>query len=90
MVPPLISKPDAAISRNLGEQTRMVLAILMPREAQVLRMRFGIGDASVHTAEEIGRSFALSREQILQIESRALRKLRSPGLAARLRGSTRP
>ena len=65
------------ISNNLAEQTRKVLATLTPREEEkVLRMRFGIGEKSEHTLEEVGQDFSVTRERIRQIEAKALRKLR--------------
>ena len=73
-----ISPADAAISVNLAEQTRKVLATLTPREEKVLRMRFGIGEKSDHTLEEVGLVFAVTRERIRQIEAQALRKLGHP------------
>ena len=66
------------ISVNLAEQTRKVLATLTPREEKVLRMRFGIGEKSDHTLEEVGQDFEVTRERIRQIEAKALRKLRHP------------
>ena len=63
---------------NLAEQTRKVLATLTPREEKVLRMRFGIGEKSDHTLEEVGQDFEVTRERIRQIEAKALRKLRHP------------
>ena len=69
---------DAAISMNLAEQTRKVLATLTPREEKVLRMRFGIGEKADHTLEEVGKDFDVTRERIRQIEAKALRKLRHP------------
>ena len=77
----LISFPDAAISKTLQEQTRVVLATLSPWEEQILRLRFGIGESSGRTLEEISAEVALAREQILKIETQALRKLRHPGPA---------
>ena len=56
----------------------MVLQTLTPREERVLRMRFGIGEASDHTLEEVGQAFQVTRERIRQIEAKALRKLRHP------------
>ena len=79
------SPVDAVISTNLTEQTGRVLKTLTPREEMVLRMRFGVGDGSEHTLEEVGRSFNVTRERIRQIESKALRKLRHPSRAAQLR-----
>ena len=66
---------EAAVSLNLAEQTRKVLATLTPREEKVLRMRFGIGEKADHTLEEVGQDFAVTRERIRQIEAQALRKL---------------
>lgn len=74
----VISPAEAVISRNLAEQTRKVLATLTPREEKVLRMRFGIGEKSDHTLEEVGQDFDVTRERIRQIEAKALRKLRHP------------
>ena len=74
----VISPSDAVISMNLAEQTRKVLATLTPREEKVLRMRFGIGEKSDHTLEEVGQDFEVTRERIRQIEAKALRKLRHP------------
>ncbi|HVT06874.1 MAG TPA: RNA polymerase sigma factor RpoD [Polyangia bacterium] len=79
----IISPADAVISTNLAEQTRKVLATLTPREEKVLRMRFGIGEKSDHTLEEVGQEFDVTRERIRQIEAKALRKLSHP---ARNRG----
>ena len=70
------SPVEAAIRGNLGEQTRKVLATLTPREEQILRMRFGIGQKTDYTLEEVGKQFAVTRERIRQIEAKALRKLR--------------
>jgi RNA polymerase primary sigma factor len=69
---------DAAVKQNLAEHTRRVLATLSPREEKILRMRFGIGEHSDHTLEEISRNFSLTRERIRQIEGQALKKLRHP------------
>ncbi|MFZ2631223.1 MAG: RNA polymerase sigma factor RpoD [Desulfosalsimonadaceae bacterium] len=76
---------DAAISMNLSEQTRKVLATLTPREEKVLRMRFGIGEKADHTLEEVGSDFAVTRERIRQIEAKALRKLRHPTRSRKLK-----
>jgi len=76
---------DAAISLNLAEQTRRVLATLTPREEKVLRMRFGIGEKADHTLEEVGKDFAVTRERIRQIEAKALRKLRHPTRSRQLK-----
>ncbi len=76
---------DAAVSLNLSEQTRKVLATLTPREEKVLRMRFGIGEKADHTLEEVGQDFAVTRERIRQIEAKALRKLRHPTRSRKLK-----
>ncbi len=81
----LVSPAEAVINRNLAEQTRKVLATLTPREEKVLRMRFGIGEKSDHTLEEVGQDFEVTRERIRQIEAKALRKLRHPSRSKRLR-----
>ena len=70
---------------NLAEQTRKVLKTLTPREEKVIKMRFGVGDGSEHTLEEVGQSFAVTRERIRQIEAKALRKLRHPSRSKRLK-----
>ncbi|MGF1510915.1 MAG: RNA polymerase sigma factor RpoD [Myxococcota bacterium] len=80
-----VSPGEAVISMNLAEQTRRVLATLTPREEKVLRMRFGIGEKSDHTLEEVGQDFEVTRERIRQIEAKALRKLRHPSRAKRLK-----
>ena len=76
---------DAAIDFSLAEQTRKILATLTPREEKVLRMRFGIGEKSDHTLEEVGRDFTVTRERIRQIEAKALRKLRHPTRSKKLK-----
>jgi RNA polymerase primary sigma factor len=76
-----LSPADAAMALSLEEQTRKVLATLTPREEQILRLRFGIGEKSDYTLEEVGQRFAVTRERIRQIEAKALRKLRSPNRA---------
>jgi RNA polymerase primary sigma factor len=81
----VISPSDAVISMNLADQTRKVLATLTPREEKVLRMRFGIGEKSDHTLEEVGQDFEVTRERIRQIEAKALRKLRHPSRSKRLK-----
>jgi RNA polymerase primary sigma factor len=81
----VISPIDHVIVANLKEQTNKVLRTLTPREEQVLKMRFGVGDGSEHTLEEVGRSFNVTRERIRQIESKALRKLRHPSRSKKLR-----
>ena len=79
-----VSPADAAMAISLEEQTRKVLATLTPREEQILRMRFGIGERSDFTLEEVGQRFAVTRERIRQIEAKALRKLRNPARAKSL------
>ena len=80
------SPVDAVITLNLKEQTQDVLKTLSSREEQVLKMRFGVGEVtSEHTLEEVGQNFAVTRERIRQIESKALRKLRHPSRSQRLR-----
>ena len=81
----VVSPIDAVIVANLRDQTRRTLKTLTPREEQVLRMRFGVGDGAEHTLEEVGKSFNVTRERIRQIESKALRKLRHPSRAKKLR-----
>jgi RNA polymerase primary sigma factor len=81
----IMSPADAVIAMNLSEQTRKVLATLTPREEKVLRMRFGIGEKSDHTLEEVGQDFFVTRERIRQIEAKALRKLRHPTRCRRLK-----
>ncbi len=66
------------MARSLEGQTRKVLVTLTPREEQILRLRFGIGERSDYTLEEVGQRFAVTRERIRQIEATALRKLRNP------------
>ncbi len=80
-----VSPSEAVMGMNLAEQTRRVLATLTPREEKVLRMRFGIGEKSDHTLEEVGQDFEVTRERIRQIEAKALRKLRHPSRAKRLK-----
>ena len=81
----IISPGEAVVNHNLGEQTRKVLTTLTPREEKVLRMRFGIGEKSDHTLEEVGRDFRVTRERIRQIEAKALRKLRHPSRSKKLK-----
>ena len=76
---------DATININLVEQTRIALGTLTPREEKILRMRFGIGEQSDHTLEEVGKDFFVTRERIRQIETKALRKLRHPSRSRGLR-----
>jgi len=79
------SPSDAVIRMSLREQTRAVLKTLTPREEKVIKLRFGLEDGSEHTLEEVGQSFAVTRERIRQIEAKALRKLRHPSRARKLR-----
>jgi RNA polymerase primary sigma factor len=80
-----VSPSDAAISISLQEQTASLLKTLTPREEKVIKMRFGLEDGSEHTLEEVGHSFAVTRERIRQIEAKALRKLRHPSRSRNLR-----
>jgi RNA polymerase primary sigma factor len=81
----VVSPSDAVINLNLKEQTESVLKTLTPREEKVIKMRFGVGDGSEHTLEEVGQNFAVTRERIRQIEAKALRKLRHPSRSRKLR-----
>ena len=81
----VVNPSEAVINLNMSEQTRKVLATLTPREEKVLRMRFGIGDKSDHTLEQVGQDFSVTRERIRQIEAKALRKLRHPSRSKRLK-----
>jgi RNA polymerase primary sigma factor len=81
----VMSPVEAATVEGLREATREVLATLTPREAKVLRMRFGIDLPTDHTLEEVGKQFDVTRERIRQIEAKALRKLRHPNRSEQLR-----
>jgi RNA polymerase primary sigma factor len=81
----IISPAEAVINLNLKEQTDLVLKSLTPREEKVIKMRFGVGDGSEHTLEEVGQNFAVTRERIRQIEAKALRKLRHPSRSRKLK-----
>jgi RNA polymerase primary sigma factor len=81
----VVSPAEAVINTNLRELTDKVLKTLTPREEKVLKMRFGVGDGSEHTLEEVGQSFTVTRERIRQIESKALRKLRHPSRSKKLK-----
>src|SRR5438876_48171 len=81
----VVSPAEAVINVNLKEQTAHVLRTLTPREEKVIKMRFGLEDGSEHTLEEVGQSFAVTRERIRQIEAKALRKLRHPSRSRKLR-----
>jgi RNA polymerase primary sigma factor len=76
---------ESATTESLRETTHSVLAGLTPREAKVLRMRFGIDMTTDHTLEEVGKQFDVTRERIRQIEAKALRKLRHPSRSEQLR-----
>ena len=80
-----VSPSEAVISLNLKEQTASMLKTLTPREERIIKMRFGLDDGSEHTLEEVGQSFAVTRERIRQIEAKALRKLRHPSRSNKLR-----
>ena len=80
-----VSPSEAVMAMDLTDQTSRLLATLTPREERLLRLRFGIGVNSGQTLEEIGNEFGVTRERIRQIEARALRKLRHPSRAERMR-----
>ena len=81
----VVSPAEAVINVNLKDQTSNVLRTLTAREEKVIKMRFGLEDGSEHTLEEVGQSFAVTRERIRQIEAKALRKLRHPSRSRKLR-----
>jgi RNA polymerase primary sigma factor len=81
----IVSPSDSATFEGLRESTQNILASLTPREAKVLRMRFGIEMNTDHTLEEVGKQFDVTRERIRQIEAKALRKLRHPSRSEQLR-----
>ncbi len=81
----VVSPAEAIIKLNLKEQTAQVLRTLTPREEKIMKMRFGLEDGSERTLEEVGRSFAITRERIRQIEAKALRKLRHPSRSRKLK-----
>ena len=85
-----VSPADAVINLNLRAQTGQVLKSLSPREEKVIMMRFGLEDGSEHTLEEVGQSFAVTRERIRQIEAKALRKLRHPSRSKQLKTFVEP
>jgi RNA polymerase primary sigma factor len=80
-----VSPLEAAIRYDLQRQINSALETLTPREEKVLRKRFGIGEATDHTLEEVGQDFEVTRERIRQIEAKALRKLRHPSRSKKLR-----
>jgi RNA polymerase primary sigma factor len=80
-----VNPQDAVLEQSLADHTREVLATLSPREERVLKMRFGIGERSNHTLEEVGQDFEVTRERIRQIEAKALRKLRHPSRSRMLK-----
>lgn len=84
----LVSASEAAISADLADQTRQALATLSPREEKIVRMRFGIGERTEHTLEQVGQVYGVTRERIRQIEAKALQKLRHPTRSARLKTLT--
>jgi RNA polymerase sigma factor (sigma-70 family) len=92
----LLGQPRAQLQLGAGEladlecNTRKMLATLTPREEKVIRMRFGIGEERDHTLEEIGQEFEVSRTRILQIEAKALRKLRHPSRSKCLTAFVKP
>ena len=81
----VVSPSDAVIWLNLKEHIASLLKALTPREERIIMMRFGLEDGSEHTLEEVGQTFALTRERIRQIEAKALRKLRHPSRSHKLR-----
>ena len=80
-----VSPAEAVINVSLKERTALVLHTLTPREEKIMKMRFGLEDGSEHTLEEVGLEFAVTRERIRQIETKALRKLRHPSRSRKLR-----
>ncbi len=84
--PNAVSPQDAVIQSRLAAHTKELLATLAPREARVLRMRFGIGEKANRTLEEVGQDFDVTRERVRQIEAKALRKLRHPSRSRSLKG----
>ncbi|HWT85891.1 MAG TPA: sigma-70 family RNA polymerase sigma factor, partial [Myxococcales bacterium] len=79
------SPNDSLLSQDLTSQVERALASLSPKEKEILRLRFGIGEEGEHTLEEVGKRFAVTRERIRQIEAKALRKLRHPSRSKKLR-----
>ena len=85
----VVSPSDAVINLNMKEQMASMLKTLTPREETIIRMRFGLDDGSEHTLEEVGQTFAVTRERIRQIEAKALRKLRHPSRSRQVPGLSR-
>jgi RNA polymerase primary sigma factor len=81
----VVSPSDAVMEINLKEHMASMLKTLNPREEKIIKMRFGLEDGSEHTLEEVGQTFAVTRERIRQIEAKALRKLRHPSRSHKLR-----
>jgi RNA polymerase primary sigma factor len=81
----VVSPAEAVIALSLKEQTESVLKTLTPREEKVIKMRFGVGDGREHTLEEVAQRFAVTRERIRQIETKALHKLRHSSRSRELR-----
>ena len=86
----VVSPAEAILNVNLKDRTAQVLRTLTSREEKIMKMRFGLEDGSEHTLEEVGRSFAVTRERIRQIEAKALRKLRHPSRSRKLKAFFRP
>ncbi len=80
----MVSPENAVIQRNLAERTKMILATLSPREEAILRKRFGIGEISEHTLQEIGEEFGITRERIRQIQAASVKKLQHPSRSSML------
>jgi RNA polymerase primary sigma factor len=80
-----VSPCETVIHINQEERTAAILRTLTPREEQIVRMRFGIGDGTQRTLEEVGQKFSVTRERIRQIEAKALRKLRHPSRSRKLK-----
>ena len=80
-----LSPEEDVVAKTINEQLNEVLGTLLPREAEILRLRFGLGDGTSHTLEQLGRIFGITRERVRQIEKKALMKLRHPKRSLRLR-----